>query len=40
MPALVLLGSLGTAFGAVVNYYLGSSLGSAQKTAMIQGGAK
>lgn len=36
----MLLGSLGAAFGAVVNYYLGSSLGSAQKTAMIQGGAK
>ena len=30
-PALLLLGSLGTAFGAVVNYYLGSSLGSYRK---------
>lgn len=30
-PALLLLGSLGTAFGAVVNYYLGSSLGSFRK---------
>lgn len=30
-PALLLLGSLGTAFGAVVNYYLGSSLGSYMK---------
>ena len=29
--ALLLLGSLGTAFGAVVNYYLGSSLGSFMK---------
>jgi len=34
-PALLLLGSLGTAFGAVVNYYLGSSLGSTQKTVML-----
>lgn len=33
-PALLLLGSLGTAFGAVVNYYLGSSLGSYRKTSM------
>lgn len=30
-PGLLLLGSLGTAFGAVVNYYLGSSLGSFRK---------
>lgn len=30
--ALILLGSLGTAFGVVVNYYLGSSLGSTRKT--------
>lgn len=33
-PALLLLGSLGTAFGAVVNYYLGSSLGSFRKDAL------
>ncbi len=30
-PALLLLGSLGTAFGSVVNYYLGSSIGSYRK---------
>lgn len=34
-PALLLLGSLGTAFGAVVNYYLGSSLGSYRKDALL-----
>jgi hypothetical protein len=33
--ALLLLGSLGTAFGAVINYYLGSSLGSIQKTGLL-----
>lgn len=33
-PVLLLLGSLGTAFGAVVNYYLGSSLGSYRKDAL------
>lgn len=33
-PALLLLGSLGTAFGAVVNYYLGSSLGSYRKDGL------
>lgn len=33
-PALLLLGSLGTAFGSVVNYYLGSSLGSYRKTLL------
>ena len=37
-PALLLLGSLGTAFGAVVNYYLGSSLGSYRKDAAQRGG--
>lgn len=31
---LVLIGALGGAFGAVVNYYFGSSSGSAAKTAM------
>lgn len=34
-PALVMLGSLGAAFGAVVNYYLGSSLGSTRKTDLL-----
>ncbi len=33
-PGLLLLGSLGTAFGAVVNYYLGSSLGSYRKDTL------
>ncbi|OBQ52675.1 hypothetical protein [Halodesulfovibrio spirochaetisodalis] len=37
-PALLLLGSLGTAFGAVVNYYLGSSLGSYRKDKAGSGG--
>lgn len=36
-PALLLLGSLGTAFGAVVNYYLGSSLGSYRKDKAASG---
>ena len=31
---LVLVGALGASFGAVVNYYFGSSSGSAAKTAM------
>ncbi|KAF1074298.1 hypothetical protein [Halodesulfovibrio sp. MK-HDV] len=38
-PALLLLGSLGTAFGAVVNYYLGSSLGSYRKDKAGNGGS-
>jgi hypothetical protein len=33
----VLIGALGGAFGAVVNYYFGSSSGSAAKTAMARG---
>lgn len=36
-PALLLLGALGSAFGAVVNYYLGSSIGSQRKTEMLAG---
>ncbi|MFV0421708.1 hypothetical protein [Oleidesulfovibrio sp.] len=36
-PALLLLGSLGTAFGGVVNYYLGSSLGSFRKDVVSSG---
>ena len=35
-PALLLLGGLGSAFGAVVNYYFGSSLGSAVKTSLLK----
>ena len=35
-PALLLLGGLGSAFGAVVNYYFGSSLGSAVKTTLLK----
>lgn len=34
--ALLLLGSLGSAFGAVVNYYLGSSLGSQEKNRLLK----
>ncbi len=33
--ALLLLGSLGSAFGAVVNYYLGSSIGSQEKNRLL-----
>ena len=39
----MLIGSLSTSFGAVVNYYLGSSLGSAAKDAYlkkVQGGGR
>lgn len=32
---LMLIGSLGAAFGAVVNYYFGSSSGSAKKDEML-----
>lgn len=34
--ALLLLGSLGSAFGAVVNYYLGSSIGSQEKNRLLK----
>lgn len=34
--AVLLLGSLSTAFGAVVNYYLGSSLGSYRKNNSLE----
>ncbi len=35
-PTLLLLGFLGTAFGSVVNYYLGSSLGSYRKNTLLE----
>ena len=35
--AVLLLGSLSTAFGAVVNFYLGSSLGSYRKDEALRG---
>jgi membrane protein DedA with SNARE-associated domain len=39
-PLLIMLGSLGAAFGAVVNFWLGSTAGSAQKTQLLaQAGA-
>ncbi len=34
---LILIGALGAAFGAVVNYYFGSSSGSASKTELLKG---
>lgn len=37
---LVLLGALGSGFGAVLNYYFGSSHGSAQKNTMLDRMAK
>lgn len=36
--ALMLLGVMGSGFGAVINYYLGSSLGSSRKTALLSRG--
>lgn len=36
---LILIGSLGAAFGAVVNYYFGSSSGSARKDELLNQGA-
>ena len=39
-PGILLLGSLSTAFGSVVNYYLGSSLGSALKEQYKQRGGR
>lgn len=32
---LIMVGALGSAFGAVVNYYFGSSSGSAVKTGLL-----
>lgn len=32
---LILIGSLGAAFGAVINYYFGSSSGSAEKNKLL-----
>lgn len=34
-PLLIMLGALGAAWGAVVNFYYGSSHGSAEKTALM-----
>ena len=34
-PLLIMLGALGAAFGAVVNFWLGSSAGSQAKSAML-----
>lgn len=34
--ALLLLGTLSTGFGSVINYYLGSSLGSSQKNDLVK----
>lgn len=36
-PLLILVGSLGAAFGAVVNYWFGSSSGSAHKSELLAG---
>ena len=37
-PLLILVGSLAAAFGAVVNYWFGSSSGSARKDELIAAG--
>ena len=34
---LIMVGALGAAFGSVVNYYFGSSSGSAAKNALLAG---
>lgn len=34
-PLLILVGSLAAAFGAVVNYWFGSSSGSAEKSRLL-----
>ena len=34
-PLLILVGALGAAFGAVINYVFGSSQGSAAKTELL-----
>lgn len=39
-PLLIMLGALGAAFGAVVNFWLGSSAGSQRKDAMIAESSK
>ncbi len=36
-PLLIMLGALGAAFGAVVNFWLGSSNGSQRKSEMLVG---
>lgn len=37
-PLLILVGSLAAAFGAVVNYWFGSSSGSAEKSHLLARG--
>lgn len=36
-PLLILVGTLGAAFGAVVNFWFGSSSGSARKDELLAG---
>lgn len=36
---LIMVGALGAAFGAIVNYYFGSSSGSARKDELMKGSA-